>query len=52
MNDDTQTSSTDQILFLLKTRGTQTTQSLAAKLEITMEGARQHLLTLEKNSLV
>jgi predicted ArsR family transcriptional regulator len=52
MNDDTQTSSTDQILYLLKTRGTQTAQSLAAELEITMEGARQHLLALEKNSLV
>ena len=52
MNDDTQTSSTDQILYLLKTRGTQTAQSLAAELEMTMEGARQHLLALEKNSLV
>ncbi len=52
MNDDTQTSSTDQIVFLLKTRGTHTAQSPAAEFEITMEGARQHLLALEKNSLV
>lgn len=43
--------SSDKILYLLKTRGPQTAQSLAALLDMTSMGARQHLQSLQKEAL-
>jgi predicted ArsR family transcriptional regulator len=43
--------SSDKILYLLKTRGPQTAQSLAAMLDMTSMGARQHLQGLETQGL-
>jgi predicted ArsR family transcriptional regulator len=43
--------SSDKILYLLKTRGPQTAQSLAAMLDMTSMGARQHLQALEAEAL-
>jgi len=45
-------SSTDKILYLLKTRGALTAKSLAEQLDMTSMGARQHLLALQKQQLV
>lgn len=42
----------DRILFLLKTRGPQTAQQLAALLELTSMGARRHLEAAEEKGLV
>jgi predicted ArsR family transcriptional regulator len=44
--------SQDRILFHLKTRGPQTAADIAARLDMTPPGARQHLLKLEAASLV
>jgi len=44
--------SQDRILFHLKTRGAQTAADIAARLEMTPPGARQHLLKLEAAGLV
>ncbi|MBC6440390.1 MAG: transcriptional regulator [Rhodospirillales bacterium] len=41
-----------QILYLLKTKGSMTAQSLADRLEITAMGARQHLKKLSDDGLV
>ena len=43
--------SSDKILYLLKTRGPQTAQSLARELDMTSMGARQHLQALESEGL-
>ncbi|MFT4925444.1 MAG: putative ArsR family transcriptional regulator [Phenylobacterium sp.] len=43
--------SSDKILYLLKTRGPQTAQSLAALLDMTSMGARQHLQGLQEQGL-
>ena len=45
-------SSTDKILYLLKTRGELTAKTLAEQLDMTSMGARQHLLSLQKQELV
>ncbi|WP_416306775.1 helix-turn-helix transcriptional regulator [Neptunicella sp. SCSIO 80796] len=42
----------DKILYMLKTRGSQKSQTLAKALGMTSMGARQHLLQLEQNKLV
>ncbi len=42
----------ERILFLLKTRGPQSTQFLADDLQVTSMGARKHLLALEEKGLV
>ncbi|WP_438865115.1 helix-turn-helix transcriptional regulator [Neptunicella sp.] len=42
----------DKILYMLKTRGAQKSQTLAKMLGMTSMGARQHLLQLEKSKLV
>lgn len=42
----------ERILYLLKTRGAQTAAGLAAKLDITAVGARQHLDRLRDQELV
>ena len=42
----------DQVLFHLKTRGSQTAAALAERLELTTEGVRQHLAQLEAEELV
>lgn len=44
--------SINRILYLLKTRGDQTAQALAADLGMTAMGARQHLLLAEQQGLV
>jgi predicted ArsR family transcriptional regulator len=44
--------SQDRILFRLKTRGAQTSADIAARLDMTTAGARQHLLKLEEARLV
>ncbi|EKE73008.1 helix-turn-helix transcriptional regulator [Gallaecimonas xiamenensis] len=44
--------SINRILYLLKTRGEQTAQVLAADLGMTAMGARQHLLAAEQQGLV
>lgn len=44
--------SQDRILFRLKTRGPQTSADIAARLDMTAAGARQHLLKLEAARLV
>ena len=44
--------SSDKILYLLKTKGPQTSKSLAQMLSMTSMGARQHLLHLESQQLV
>jgi predicted ArsR family transcriptional regulator len=44
--------SQDRILFRLKTRGPQTSADVAARLDMTAAGARQHLLKLEAARLV
>jgi predicted ArsR family transcriptional regulator len=44
--------SQDRILFHLKTRGAQTAADIAARLDMTPPGARQHLLKLEVAGLV
>jgi len=44
--------SRDRILFHLKTRGSQTTADVGARLDMTSAGARQHLLKLEAAGLV
>jgi predicted ArsR family transcriptional regulator len=44
--------SQDRILFQLKTRGPQTAADVGARLDITVPGARQHLLKLEAQTLV
>ncbi|MBN3005271.1 transcriptional regulator [Chromobacterium alkanivorans] len=41
----------DRLLYLLKTRGPQTAQALAAELGLTSMGARKHLLALEQKGL-
>lgn len=43
--------SSDKILYILKTRGPQTAQSLAAMMDMTSMGARQHLQSLESQEL-
>ena len=43
--------SSDKILYLLKTRGPQTAQSLAGLLDMTSMGARQHLQALQNQQL-
>ncbi|MFT5164046.1 MAG: putative ArsR family transcriptional regulator [Alteromonadaceae bacterium] len=43
--------SSDKILYLLKTRGPQTAQSLAGLLDMTSMGARQHLQALQHQEL-
>jgi predicted ArsR family transcriptional regulator len=43
--------SSDKILYLLKTRGPQTAQSLAQLLDMTSMGARQHLQVLQQQAL-
>lgn len=43
--------SSDKILYILKTRGPQTAQSLAAMLAMTSMGSRQHLQSLEAQGL-
>jgi len=43
--------SSDKILYILKTRGPQTAQSLAVMLDMTSMGARQHLQSLETQEL-
>ncbi|NLR75208.1 helix-turn-helix transcriptional regulator [Leeia aquatica] len=45
-------SSAEQILYLLKTRGAQTAQTLADALDLTPMGARKHLLALEAKGLL
>ncbi len=42
----------ERILFLLKTKGPQTANTLATMLEMTSMGARQHLQNLQKELLV
>ena len=42
----------EKILQLLKTKGPQTSQQLADSLELTMMGARKHLLNLAEQGLV
>lgn len=42
----------EQALWILKTRGPQSVQHIAQELNITTEGARFHLLKLEKKDLV
>lgn len=42
----------EKILQLLKTKGQQTSQQLADRLELTMMGARKHLLNLAEQGLV
>ncbi|MBC3766625.1 helix-turn-helix transcriptional regulator [Neptunicella marina] len=42
----------DKILYLLKTKGVQTSKALATMLDMTPMGARQHLLQLQKEKLV
>ena len=44
--------SSDKILYLLKTRGPQTAQSIAGMLDMTSMGARQHLQALEAQDLL
>lgn len=44
--------SSDKILYILKTRGPQTAQTLAAELDMTSMGARQHLQALTEQDLV
>jgi predicted ArsR family transcriptional regulator len=44
--------SPERILFDLKTRGAQTAAAIAARLDMTPAGARQHLLKLEADNLV
>ena len=44
--------SADKILFLLKSRGAQTSQLLSAGMAITSEGVRQHLTRLANEGLV
>ena len=48
----TSDSSSEKILFFLKTRGSQTADTIAQQLGITSVGARQHLSKLLKKSLV
>lgn len=43
--------SADRLLYLLKMRGPQTAQTLAAELGLTSMGARKHLLALEEKGL-
>ena len=43
--------SSDKILYILKTRGPQTAQSLAGMMDMTSMGARQHLQALESQGL-
>lgn len=45
-------SSAEQMLYLLKTRGAQTAQTLADALDLTPMGARKHLLALEAKGLL
>lgn len=42
----------EKVLYLLKTRGEQTAQSLADLLQLTSMGARKHLETLQQRGLV
>ena len=42
----------DKVLYLLKTRGEQTAQTLAELLQLTSMGARKHLETLQQRGLV
>src|SRR4051794_20238656 len=42
----------DRLLFLLKTKGPQSSQALARTLEVTKEAARQHLLRMAQEGLV
>jgi len=42
----------EQALWILKTKGAQPVRSIAEEMNITSEGARFHLLKLEKNDLV
>jgi predicted ArsR family transcriptional regulator len=44
--------SSDKILYLLKTRGPLTAKALAAMLDMTSMGARQHLQALEGQGLI
>lgn len=44
--------SMDKVLYLLKTRGEQTAQSLAGLLQLTSMGARRHLEALQQRGLV
>ncbi|HLR76892.1 MAG TPA: hypothetical protein VK106_04480, partial [Balneolaceae bacterium] len=42
----------EEALWILKTKGAQPVQTLAKEMDITTEGARFHLLKLEKKDLV
>lgn len=44
--------SSDKILYILKTRGPQTAQTLAQELDMTSMGARQHLQALAEQDLL
>ncbi|KRP66986.1 helix-turn-helix transcriptional regulator [Pseudomonas orientalis] len=50
--DDTQSSTADRILFLLKTRGPLKTTELASLLELTFEAARQQIQKLQASELI
>jgi predicted ArsR family transcriptional regulator len=50
--DDTQSSTADRILFLLKTRGPLKTTELASLLELTFEAARQQIQKLQTSELI
>ncbi len=52
MRPDPASSTRDQVLFHLKTRGPQTGAALAERLALTTEGVRQHLAQLEAEDLV
>jgi len=51
-NDETQSSTADRILFLLKTRGPLKTMELAELLDVTFEATRQHVQKLQASSLI
>lgn len=51
-NDDTQASTADRILFMLKTRGPLKTTELATLLEVTFEATRQHIQKLQASALI
>lgn len=50
--DDTQPSTAERILFLLKTRGPLKTTELASLLEVTFEAARQQIQKLQASELI
>ena len=52
MIDETNKSSSDKILYLLKTGGPETAAALAKTLNITSMGARQHLQNMTDEGLI